>query len=197
MINYLHLISSNKNIYKDYVTRFIYNYYKYNNINYTYANIYDLIFNTTESKEVINIKRSLDYVIEILLKDIDAPLTIGFIDKLYELLCNKKTKYNKLMVFFVNNYDNSSEELYYKVSKYNIKFSIINNYKEYNILIGFLLMDYILLKNYNAPVIIPYNKINEYLDYIKKEDIEGLKLFIKSLSIDEKGRMEKLYKLSS
>ncbi len=197
MINYLHLISSNKNIYKDYVTRFIYNYYKYNNINYTYANIYDLIFNTTESKEVINIKRSLDYVIEILLKDIDTPLTIGFIDKLYELLCNKKTKYNKLMVFFVNNYDNSSEELYYKVSKYNIKFSIINNYKEYNILIGFLLMDYILLKNYNAPVIIPYNKINEYLDYIKKEDIEGLKLFIKSLSIDEKGRMEKLYKLSS
>lgn len=161
----------------------------YETINHKKALI--LLFRKLMDDNVLD-ERYIKTTNEIINKDIND--TIGYRDvqvmiRGSEYIPPKPENINNLMMYFVYNYNNSCDEIYFRVAKYHIEFERIHPFIDGNGRTGRLLINYELLKNNYAPIVILKEDRIKYFEYLRKEDIEGLANWFKELSEKETKRL--------
>ena len=165
-----------------------------------------------EIYEAINHKKALEFVFENL-NNKDA-FDERFIKKLNEII-NKDIKntegYRKVQVFingteyippeaekvpnlmnyFVYNYNHDEQDIFNKIARYHIEFERIHPFEDGNGRTGRLLLNYELLKNNMAPVVILKDDRVKYFEFLRNTDEIGLANWLKELTIEEQERMIK------
>ncbi len=219
MINF---ILNNKEYMEDFITRSTYHSNAIEGSTLTYAETYAIIFNDNNFKisnkepreiyEAINHKKALLHVFdninetlsEILIKNInkiinqDIKETEGYrnvnvIIKGSDHIPPKYSEVPNMMLYFVYNYNNEViDDLFEKIAKYHIEFEKIHPFEDGNGRTGRLLINYELLRNNVAPVVIQTDDRVKYFELLRKEDIKGLSEFLKELSTKELLRMKTL-----
>ena len=100
-------------------------------------------------------------------------------------------KIPNLMTYFVYNYNHDEEDIFTKIARYHIEFEKIHPFEDGNGRTGRLLLNYELLKNDIPPVVISKEDRVKYFEFLKNNDSTGLAEWLRSLSTEEKERMEK------
>lgn len=100
-------------------------------------------------------------------------------------------KIPNLMNYYVYNYNNSQEEIFEKIAKYHIEFEKIHPFEDGNGRTGRLLLNYELLKNNLAPIVIAKEDRVKYFEYLRNDDNIGLAKWFRELSKNEEERIEK------
>ncbi len=101
-------------------------------------------------------------------------------------------KIPNLMNYFVYNYNNDTQEIFEKIAKYHIEFEKIHPFEDGNGRTGRLLINYELLKNNLAPVIIEKDDRVQYFEYLRNDDYINLAKWFRNLSNKEMERIKKL-----
>lgn len=101
-------------------------------------------------------------------------------------------KIPNLMNYFVYNYNNDTQEIFEKIAKYHIEFEKIHPFEDGNGRTGRLLINYELLKNNLAPVVIEKEDRVQYFEYLRNDDNINLAKWLKTLSDKEMERIKKL-----
>ena len=96
---------------------------------------------------------------------------------------------NKMM-YFIYNYHNDNIDIFEKVAKYHIEFEKIHPFEDGNGRTGRILINYELIKNNIAPIVIEKEDRNEYLNFLEREDYKGFAKWIEILSNQEEKRLE-------
>ncbi len=215
-------IISNKDYMQDFITRSTYHSNAIEGSTLTYAETYAIIYNDNNFKinnkepreiyEAINHKKALLYVFdninnplsESLIKNINKIINqdikyiegyrkINVIIKGSEHIPPKSSLVANMMFYFVYNYNNEVvDDLFEKIAKYHIEFEKIHPFEDGNGRTGRLLINYELLKNNVAPVVIETSDRVKYFELLRKEDVKGLSEFLKELSSKELERMKTL-----
>lgn len=98
-----------------------------------------------------------------------------------------------LMMYFIHNYNQTLEEdIFYKIARYHIEFENIHPFEDGNGRCGRLLINFELLKQDIAPIVIPKEERTHYFEYLRNQDIVGLANFLKELSNQELERLKSL-----
>lgn len=103
-------------------------------------------------------------------------------------------KIPNLMNYFIYNYNNDEQDVFYKIAKYHIEFEKIHPFEDGNGRTGRLLINYELIKNNIAPVVIEKDDRIKYFEFIRNNDIAGFSNWLKMLSNKEADRMKKFEK---
>ena len=165
-----------------------------------------------EIYEAINHKKALEYILEVLNKEHE--FNDIFIKKL-NMIINKDIKdtegYRKIRVFirgtdhippeaslvsnlmyyFIDNYNNyQNDSLFNKIAKFHIEFEKIHPFEDGNGRTGRLIINYELIKNNIAPIVIEKEDRVKYFELLRNEDIDGLANWFKELSSRECNRMK-------
>ena len=215
-------IISNKDYMQDFITRSTYHSNAIEGSTLTYAETYAIIYNDNNFKinnkepreiyEAINHKKALLYVFDNInnplseslikninkiinqdIKDIEGYRKINVIIKGSEHIPPKSSLVANMMFYFVYNYNNEVvDDLFEKIAKYHIEFEKIHPFEDGNGRTGRLLINYELLKNNVAPVVIETSDRVKYFELLRKEDVKGLSEFLKELSSKELERMKTL-----
>lgn len=215
-------IISNKDYMQDFITRSTYHSNAIEGSTLTYAETYAIIYNDNnfkinnkEPREIygaINHKKALLYVFDNInnplseslikninkiinqdIKDIEGYRKINVIIKGSEHIPPKSSLVANMMFYFVYNYNNEVvDDLFEKIAKYHIEFEKIHPFEDGNGRTGRLLINYELLKNNVAPVVIETSDRVKYFELLRKEDVKGLSEFLKELSSKELERMKTL-----
>ena len=165
-----------------------------------------------EIYEAINHKKALELVFEYLKDNTD--INEKFIKDINETI-NKDIKdtegYRKVQVFirgsehippepekipnlmnyYIYNYNNDEQEIFEKIAKYHIEFEKIHPFEDGNGRTGRLLLNYELLKNNLAPIVIAKEDRVKYFEYLRNNDNVGLAKWFRELSKNEEERIEK------
>lgn len=101
-----------------------------------------------------------------------------------------------LMNYYVYNYNHDEQDIFVKIAQYHIKFERIHPFEDGNGRTGRLLLNYELIKNNVTPVVITKDDRVKYFEFLRNNDSIGLAEWLRSLSTEEKERMEKFgYKI--
>ncbi len=103
---------------------------------------------------------------------------------------------NNLMMYFIYNYNHDENtDIFYKIANYHLEFESIHPFEDGNGRTGRLLMNFELLKNDIPPIVIPKEERTKYFEFLGNKDVEGLANWLRTLSENEKERIEsfKLY----
>ena len=97
------------------------------------------------------------------------------------------------MMYYVYNYNHDQgRSIYEKIADYHIQFERIHPFEDGNGRTGRLLINYGLLSNGNAPIVIPKEERSHYFEYLANQDIIGLSTFIESLSVKEQQNINQM-----
>ncbi len=100
-------------------------------------------------------------------------------------------KIPNLMNYFVYNYNHDEQDIFMKIAKYHIEFERIHPFEDRNGRTGRLLLNYELIKNDIAPIVITKDDRVKYFEFINNQNVNGLAEFFKNLSEEEKERLSK------
>lgn len=90
------------------------------------------------------------------------------------------------MMYYVYNYNNDNREsLFEKIADYHIRFERIHPFEDGNGRTGRLLLNYELIREGKAPIVIEKEQRSQYFGYLERQDIQGLGKLIEQLSIKE------------
>lgn len=99
-----------------------------------------------------------------------------------------------LMNYYVYNYNNDTQNIFNKIAKYHIEFEKIHPFEDGNGRTGRLLINYELIKNNIAPVVISKENRVKYFEFIRSNDELGFAKWLEDLSKEENERMKKFVK---
>lgn len=98
---------------------------------------------------------------------------------------------NNLMMYFVYNYNHDENtDIFYKIANYHLEFESIHPFEDGNGRTGRLLINFELLKNNIPPIVIPKEERTKYFEFLRNKDVEGLANWLRTLSENEKERIE-------
>ena len=126
------------------------------------------------------------------IKDTEGYRTIQVFIRGSEHIPPAPEKIPNLMTYFVYNYNHDEEDIFTKITRYHIKFEKIHPFEDGNGRTGRLLLNYELLKNDIPPVVISKEERVKYFEFLRNNDSTGLAEWLRSLSTEEKERMEKI-----
>ena len=125
------------------------------------------------------------------IKDTEGYRTVQVFIRGSEHIPPAPEKIPNLMTYFVYNYNHDEEDIFTKIARYHIEFEKIHPFEDGNGRTGRLLLNYGLLKNDIPPVVISKEDRVKYFEFLKNNDSTGLAEWLRSLSTEEKERMEK------
>ena len=96
-----------------------------------------------------------------------------------------------LMNYYIYNYTHDEQDIFNKIARYHIEFEKIHPFEDGNGRTGRLLLNYELLKNNIAPIVITKEDRVKYFEFLRNNDSKGLAEWLRNLSTEEKERMEK------
>lgn len=97
------------------------------------------------------------------------------------------------MMYYVYNYNHDQgRSIYEKVADYHIQFERIHPFEDGNGRTGRLLINFGLLSNGKAPIVIPKEERSHYFEFLANQDIIGLAGFIEKLSIEEQQNIDQI-----
>lgn len=100
-------------------------------------------------------------------------------------------KIPNLMNYFIYNYNNEEQDIFYKIAKYHIEFEKIHPFEDGNGRTGRLLLNYELLKNNLPPVVIAKDDRVKYFEFLRNNNINDFAKWLKELSNQEQERLQK------
>ena len=136
--------------------------------------------------------KNINQIINMNIKNSEGYRRTGVLIRGSEEIPPRPEEVNNLMLYFFDDYKNSNEDLFYKLADFHIRFESIHPFEDGNGRTGRILINYELLKNDTAPIVIAKEQRSEYFEYLRNKDTDGLKAFIEKLSKEEKERIEKL-----
>ncbi len=95
------------------------------------------------------------------------------------------------MNYFIYNYNNEEQDIFYKIAKYHIEFEKIHPFEDGNGRTGRLLLNYELLKNDLPPVVIAKDDRVKYFEFLRNNNINDFAKWLKELSNQEQERLQK------
>lgn len=125
------------------------------------------------------------------IKDTEGYRTVQVFIRGSEHIPPAPEKIPNLMTYFVYNYNHDEEDILTKIARYHIEFEKIHPFEDGNGRTGRLLLNYELLKNNIPPVVISKEERVKYFEFLRNNDSTGLAEWLRSLSTEEKERMEK------
>ena len=217
----LQKIKRNKPYFEDFITRSVFNSNRIEGNTLSLPETYSIIFNNKNKMEVKTTEReryeaiNLKYAYNFILKNIDNNITVDMIKKVAKFI-NKNIKdidgFRKTQVFIKGASDippRSEQvpmligELIYKkgkikkenvfdyIARFHIYFEHIHPFEDGNGRTGRVLIAKELLSRGFAPVVIPYSRRAEYINYLDEKNVKKLSQMLKELNKEEKDRMNK------
>lgn len=214
-------IKQNNQYLEDFITRSTYNSNGIEGSTLTYSETYAILYNDNSFKisgkepreiyEAINHKKALNYCLD----NINQELKEAFIKKINEII-NQDIKntsgyrtvsviirasdhippapeqLNNLMMYYVYNYNNNKDDIFDKIAYNHIEFECIHPFEDGNGRTGRILINYELIKNNVAPIVILKEDRVKYFEFLRNKDVKGLSSFLKQLSNEELNRMKTL-----
>ncbi len=213
-------IKSNNEYFEDYITRSTYHSNGIEGSTLSYAETYAVLFNDNsftvaaqprEIYEAINHKYALSYILSLedntLTEKIIKDIAIYINKNINDISDYRKTQVyikgaehippapamlHQEMMYFVYNYNNTVyDSIFEKIAANHIQFESIHPFDDGNGRTGRLLINWELLHNNIAPVIIPKEERAQYFEFIAERDIKGLCSYFSALSKKEYERLQK------
>ena len=166
-----------------------------------------------EIYEAINHKKALDFVLSSVksddfmfneafiknvnkiinqdIKDIEGYRKVQVFIKGSEHIPPEPNKINNLMQYYIYNYNNDLNDIFYKIAYYHLEFESIHPFEDGNGRTGRLLVNAELLRNNLAPIVIEKDDRAKYFELLRTKDIEGIKNWFYELNINETERMKR------
>ena len=125
------------------------------------------------------------------IKEIDGYRKVGVIIKGAEHLPPAPNMVKQSMMYFIDNYNNTQyKSIFEKVAINHIQFEQIHPFEDGNGRTGRLLINFELLKNNIAPIVIPKEERTKYFNYLANNDYNSLRQYFEELSIYEQVRIK-------
>ncbi len=125
------------------------------------------------------------------IKEIDGYRKVGVIIKGAEHLPPAPNMVKQSMMYFVDNYNHTQyKSIFEKVAINHIQFEQIHPFEDGNGRTGRLLINFELLKNNIAPIVIPKEERTKYFNYLANNDYNSLSQYFEKLSISEQVRIK-------
>ena len=154
---------------------------------------FELVFNNLSNCEAFDERfiKKLNETINKDIKDTEGYRTVQVFIRGSEYIPPEPEKIPNLMTYFVYNYNNDEQDIFYKIATYHINFEKIHPFEDGNGRTGRLLLNYELLKNNIPPVVISKDDRVKYFKFLSDNDIDGLAEWFKVLSNIEMERMQR------
>lgn len=218
-LDIINFIKNNQAYFEDYITRSTYHSNGIEGSTLSYAETYAILFNDNSFKisaeprefyEAVNHKYALSYVLD----HIEEDLSQSFIKHIAYLI-NKNIEeidgyrrtqvfirgaehippaanmINQQMMYLIHGYHNTIyDSIFEKIANFHIRFEQTHPFPDGNGRTGRLLINYELLKNNLAPVVIPKEERATYFNLLATSDAVGLSKYFEKLSQQEQVRIE-------
>lgn len=158
-----------------------------------HKNALELVFKHLSNKKEFNERfiKEINKIINKNIKDIYGYRSVQVFIRGSEYIPSAPKKIPNLMNYYVYNYNNCKEDIFLKIARYHIEFEKIHPFEDGNGRTGRLILNYELLKNNIAPIIIVKEDGIKYFEFLKTNDVLGLAEFFRRLSDKERDRIEK------
>ena len=154
----------------------------------------EVVFKYIEENQELNNQMiiNLGKIINKNIKEIDGYRKVQVLIQAAEHIPPEPSKVQNLMYYFIDNYNNELVEnnIFNKIAKYHYNFEQIHPFEDGNGRTGRILINYELLKNGYAPIVIERDNRAEYFDYLARKDINQLTKFFESLENKELERLK-------
>lgn len=153
----------------------------------------ELLFENLKEQELFDERfiKKINKTINENIKETDGYRKVQVFIRGSEHIPPEPEKIPNLMNYFIYNYNNDDQDLFNKIAKYHIEFEKIHPFEDGNGRTGRLLLNYELIKNNQAPIVIEKEDRVKYFEYLKDNDYLGFADWLRSLSNKETIRMKK------
>ena len=216
-----HFILNNQAYFEDFITRSTYHSNAIEGNTLSYAETYAILFNDNEFKvsakpreiyEAINHKYAINYLLSHLNEDLSEQiikeLAVRINKNISDISGYRKVAVGirgaehippapaqvpQLMMYFVHNYNHTTfDDVFQKIAQMHLQFERIHPFEDGNGRTGRLLLNFELIKNNLAPIVIPKEQRTDYFKMLESNDSTTLEQFFKQLSQQEQQRINSM-----
>ena len=214
-------IFNNQEYFEDFITRSTYHSNAIEGNTLSYAETYAILFNDNEFKinampreiyEAINHKYAINYILnhledelsEKMIKDIAILINKNISEisgyrkvpvriRGAEHIPPEPLQVPQLMMYFVYNYNHTSyDDIFQKISEMHLQYERIHPFEDGNGRTGRLILNFELIKNNMAPIVIPKDQRADYFKMLENSDSIHLAEFFRKLSEQEQIRINSM-----